>query len=658
MSDDYLTDVFGPGGLFASRFPGYEMREGQVALARMVDQAMRDGRHALLEGPCGSGKSISHAVPAVWHAHHRKKRVVIATANIALQEQLIKKDLPMLASVLPWPFTYALLKGRNNFLCRERHADSEARGELGTLYDADQRQADDILAWARETSTGDVSELPFVPAPAVWSRFAVGSDECLGTGCQYRATCFSERAKTAAQDADIIVTNYHLLCVHLATRRETGEDLVLPAFDLLVLDEAHRLAEIAREYFGFTSSEHAARRLARAAEDFGDRELGQTLRREAKQLFEAIDRVGRSPSYRCRLRTPGFASAGALVAALAALTRLAQQTAMRAAARASGDDDSGEAVDHEKLARIAKARNVRRQAETLAARLQEAVSLSDPGKVYFIETEGKARTKLGAKVIDVASILRAELFDRTASVTLMSATMTTGGTFDFLRKETGVPKNALELVAESPFDFAKQALLILPPGIPDPREPGFVDAVKDTVQQVIDTCGGRTLALFTSYKNLNAVYDGIAGNGHRVLRQGDLPPTELARQFKDDIDSVLLGTESFWTGIDVPGPALTAVVIDKLPFPHPDDPVVDAICARDPRAFSNYLIPRAIILLRQGVGRLIRAQTDIGVVVLLDRRIAEKPYGKRFLRSLPPMMTSRKLDNIARFLEEATHAVK
>src|SRR3990172_8126861 len=231
--NDYLSEVFGDGGLFASRFPGYELREGQVALARMVDEAMRGGRHALGEGPCGTGKSVGYAVPAVWHAHHEKKRVVIATANIALQEQLVRKDLPMLASVLPWPFTFALLKGRNNYVCLDRLAESEARGELRGLFDdGQQRQLDDVLAWAEATKTGDVSELPFIPAPQVWSRFAVGSDECKGDGCPFREECFSERAKAVARGADIIVTNYHILL----TLMRPGAPLVQ-----FVIDAKYRL---------------------------------------------------------------------------------------------------------------------------------------------------------------------------------------------------------------------------------------------------------------------------------------------------------------------------------------------------------------------------------------------------------------------------------
>ena len=326
--NDYLSEVFGDGGLFASRFPGYEMREGQVALARMVDEAMRGGRHALGEGPCGTGKSVAYAVPAVHHAHHEKKRVVIATANIALQEQLVRKDLPMLASVLPWPFTFALLKGRNNYVCLDRMAESEARGELrGLYYDDQQRQVDDVLAWADATKTGDVSELAFIPHAQVWSRFSVGSEECKGDGCPFRDDCYAERAKATAQGADIVVTNYHMLFAHLAVRQATGQDLVLPAFDLLVLDEAHEAAEIAREFFGFTLSEHTFGRLASAAADLGNKQLAGELRQEAQRLFATLADFARSPRYKKRLKAPGFASDAGVQRALGKLVALAKDRA-------------------------------------------------------------------------------------------------------------------------------------------------------------------------------------------------------------------------------------------------------------------------------------------------------------------------------------------
>lgn len=639
---DYIEEIFGSGGLFASRFPGYEMREGQVALARMVDEAMRGGRHALGEGPCGTGKSVAYAVPSIWHAHHDKKRVVIATANIALQEQLVRKDLPMLASALPWPFSFALLKGRNNYLCHDRMAESEARGRLrGLYYDDQQQQVDDVLAWAEATKTGDVSELPFLPQPQVWSRFSVGSEECRGDGCPFRDECFAERAKVAAEGADIVVTNYHMLFAHLAVRDATGQDLVLPSFDLLVLDEAHEAAEIAREFFGFTVSEHALGRLASAAADLGERQLAGELRQEATRLFAALAEYARSPRYKRRLKEPGFVSDAGVQRALGKLV-----TAGGALAEDGANDKKERAA----------ARNLAKNAAALGAHLSEAIAQSDASKVYWLEIDKKGRTRLRSKPIDVSELLRERLFERCPSVSLVSATLTTSGTFDFVRRELGVPEAALEVIAETPFDFESQALLVVPERLPEPRDEDFVDAAASVFQQVVDACDGRTLGLFTSYRNLHAVHERIDGRGHRVLRQGELPRAELTRIFKEDTSSILLGTESFWTGIDIAGEALTGLVIDKLPFPTPDDPVIDAICERDRRAFDNYLVPLAIIALRQGVGRLIRTKTDIGVVVILDKRIAEKGYGKKFLRSLPPMLTTRRIENIARFFEEVAYA--
>jgi ATP-dependent DNA helicase DinG len=643
MSSDYLSEVFGDDGLFAARFPSYEMREGQVALARLVDEAMRCGSHALGEGPCGTGKGLAYGVPAVWHAHHRKKRVVIATANIALQEQLVTKDLPLLRHVLPWPFSFALLKGRNNYLCIDRLRESDARGELSGLYNDEQdREMEQVLRWVELTDTGDVSELPFVPVPQVWSKVSVSSDECKRENCQLFDDCFSEYAKDVAREVDIVVTNYHLLFAHLAVRRETGQDLVLPPFDILVLDEAHEAAKIARDFFGFSVSAHTFKRLAGYAADLHSCKLADRLRRTGKELFDSIARFARSSRYHIRLRSPGFVATGAAVRALQELADLG--------------DDIETGIDREREAR-ATARVASRQARTAAARIQEAVAQSDPDKVYWIDLNGGGRAKLKGKPIDVSELLNRALFEASESVTLVSATLTTSGNFDFVRAELGVPDDALELVADSPFDFETQALLVVPDeGLPEPRDFGFPDAAADFVGQVMDLCDGRALGLFTSYRVLNAVYDQVQGNGHRVLRQGEMPRTELSRIFKEDVRSVLLGTDSFWTGIDVPGEALTGLVIDKLPFPHPDDPVVSAICERDPRAFNNYLVPKAIITLRQGVGRLIRSRQDFGVIVLLDRRIAEKRYGNRFLSSLPRMLTTRRIENIPRFLEEAAHA--
>jgi ATP-dependent DNA helicase DinG len=430
---------------------------------------------------------------------------------------------------------------------------------------------------------------------------------------------------------------------HVAREREGLGRAPCPA---PLLDVAAALAErlavrLVCEHEDEAAPEHTFGRLASAAADLGNKQLAGELRQEAQRLFATLADFARSPRYKKRLKAPGFANDAGIQRALGKLVALA---------KARAEDELADKKER------ATARNLAKNATTAAARLSEGLAQSNPACVYWLDVDNKGRTKLRSKPIDVSELLREELFARCPSVSLVSATLTTSGTFDFVRRELGVPEGALEVVAETPFDFASQALLVVPERLPDPRDADFIDEASRIFQHVVDACDGRTLGLFTSYRNLNAVYERLDGREHRVLRQGELPRAELTRLFKEDVGSILLGTDSFWTGIDVAGEALTGLVIDKLPFPPPDDPVIDAICERDPRAFDNYLVPLAIIALRQGVGRLIRCKTDVGVAVILDKRIAEKGYGKKFLKSLPPMLTTRRVENITRFLEEAAYA--
>jgi ATP-dependent DNA helicase DinG len=655
---DYIDDVFGERGLFAGHFPNYEPRQGQVALARMVDQAMRDGNHLLAEGPCGTGKGVAYGVPATWHACHNKQKVVIVTANIALQEQLIRKDLPMLAEILPWKFSFALLKGRQNYLCIDRLAkEKEARAQRKLTIvgndDPVERLLDPIVTWAAVTTTGDKAELPRVPPMAVWSKVAVGLDDCKGDLCTFNADCFSEQSKRAAASKHVIVTNYHMLFAHLALRQKTGKDIVLPKFDLLVLDEAHEAAAIARDFFGFSLSEKGVTRLATYAIDYAKKDIADDITKCAAEFFADVAAFAKSKSYRRSLSTPGFADATRLNGTLSRLWRFATDRF----------EDTDSSQDDRAEARIAV-----QATETVQARIAETIAQAKPNNVYWIELdEKKTQPKLRSVPLDVSGVLSAELFAKTVSATLTSATLTTNSTFDFIRREVGAPEAGLSIAANTPFDFENQALLVIPDGMPDPsphpRDPRyaaalieFVDAVADTLRRVITMCNGRTLGLFTSYRNLEMVYDRIKDMNHRILRQerdGELARTQLADMFKQDVHSSLLATASFWTGVDVPGEALTALVIDKLPFPSPEDPVVDAIWQRDTNAFYNYLVPKAIIDLRQGVGRLIRSQKDVGVVVICDRRLIQKAYGGLFLKSLPKMRRSRRLDDIAKFLKRS-----
>ncbi len=634
---EYIDTVFGPNGIFARRFQGYAPRRGQIELTRVVDRAIEENAHLMAEAPTGTGKGVAYLVPAIQHAVQHDKRVLVVTGNIALQEQLVGKDLPLLAEVLPWVFTYALLKGRQNYLCPSRLHEQEAEPQLdmpGEPFDADMYQA--ILAWAEITETGDKSELPFEPPARLWRRFSIASEDCKGNECRFREQCFAAKAKARADQAMVVIANYHLLLLHLHLREITGRDLILPPFDIAICDEGHKMADIAREFFGFRVTAGSVRWAGRLLGRMGHIRLATRLETEASAFFDALDAYERSDAYDRRLRVPGVVPHQALRAALVETFRVYQE----------GMDD---VLDSDARAELTRAMA---RAMALVLQLDAAMGLTDEGSVYFLERMPKGGVALASKVVDVSERLRKLFFDATPSVTVTSATLTTGGSFEHAKRELGV-RDARELVVESPFDFERQALLIVPEGLPSPQEPVFADAVADAVARIVDLAEGRTLGLFTSYRNLNAAYERLAGCGYRVLRQGDAPRTQLIEAFRKDVRSVLLGTESFWAGVDVPGESLSCVIIDRLPFPPPDDPVLDAVSERDPDWFQDFSLPRAIIAFKQGFGRLIRSQLDRGVVVVLDERLVTKRYGKKFIRSLPYMLKSRRLAHVRHFLAEA-----
>lgn len=634
--DDYIDTVFGPKGLLARRFPGYAPRPGQVALARAVDAAIRHGEHLMAEAPTGTGKSLAYLVPASYHAAEHGQRVVVATANIALQEQLVAKDLPLLAELLPWRFRFELLKGRQNYLCPSRMHEERAQAAFDALaHPGNARMYRVIADWAASTQTGDVSELPFEPTARLWRQFSTTSEDCKGSDCRFRDQCFALKAKERAEDADVVVTNYHMLFLHLQLRDATGGDLVLPAFEVAICDEGHKAADIAREFFGFRITAGSIRWAGRLLGRIGQGALAERLEALTREFFELLTAYERSDAYHRRLRQETPVPWTALRARLGEVAR-AYQVAL---------DDAPDADARADLKRA------RTRALALAIHLEAAMTLEDEGSVYFLEPSQKGDVALASKSIDVSERLRRLFFDAAHSVTITSATLTTGGGFDYARRELGVPEPR-ELVVESPFDFETQALLIVPEDMPEPSEPDFPDAVAEALAEIIELAGGRTLGLFTSYRNLETAHARLAGCGYRVLRQGELPRTQLIEAFRKDVRSVLLGTESFWAGVDVPGEALSCVVIDRLPFPSPDDPLLDALSERDPAWFRNVSLPRAIIAFKQGFGRLIRARTDRGVVVVLDQRLIAKRYGRLFLRSLPRVLKSRRLEHVRRFLAE------
>jgi ATP-dependent DNA helicase DinG len=658
---DYIDQVFGRTGILAKAFKGYEPREGQVKLARAVESAIVSGSALLAEAPTGTGKSVAYAVPATFHASKNNplrgelpcRRVCIVTANIALQEQLVEKDLPLLQKLLPWEFTFALAKGRGNYLCLDRF-DDYAGDIFGERDPALREQWEQIVHWSVSTEKGDLSELPFEPSAALRSKFTITSDDCTAKKCNRYLDCFAEKARKEFAKADVIVTNYHMLFAHLVVLDATeGTAGVLPPFDLVICDEGHKMADVARDFFGAKVTHGAIRWATRllAGTDKASRskkspipaiapELRDKIRTLSDNFFGALRLYKNGEDYKARLKVKEPVEWEELCKALV----------QAANAYLKASEDSAIAIDRrEELRKTAIRTGVQ------AVAIEHAMKLTSPDVVHYIEEEGE-KVILCSRPVHVAAKLREQLFDAHHSTTVTSATLTTSGaSFDFVACELGC-EEAEELVAPSPFNWQEQATLILPTGICDPNDKRFAEMVAEICEEVVERAHGRTLGLFTSYRILNAVHKHLMqshGSKYTILRHGTAPRSQLIAQFREDISSVLLGTESFWAGVDVPGEALSAVVIDRIPFPTPDDPVLDAIQGRDPSGwFKNYSIPRATIALRQGFGRLIRSTRDRGVVVCCDRRLVDKPYGKTILRSLPPVRVSRDLADVSRVLDE------
>ena len=618
-----MDDLFGRGGRLAAVLPGFEHRAEQAALARAIEAALANDEHLLAEAGTGTGKSLAYLVPALLSG----KRVVVATATKALQGQLLENDVPAAAAAIGRSVECVLLKGRENYLCRRS---LDGLGLLGSSAGAlfrtseDAEQFDALHDWIETTETGDRAELPFEPTTFLWSELAVGADRCLGRRCPARAVCFSETARGRAARAELLIVNHALYLADVAVRATSPEAAFLPEHDAVVFDEAHRLEDAAAAWFGGRVSLPALRRLGRDVERWA-RERGE--RPPARGLAE-VDRLGQAvigpletgPGRR-RIEPADVERVLAAALALgAALGGLAEALA--------GGGEEGDAL----------ARRARRLAADLDACLDDAgelVAWSEPGALAWAP-------------VDVARPLRELLWESGVVSVLVSATLglPAGGEgeesvdFRFVRRQLGLD-GARELAVGSPFDYAEQALAYLPRTLPEPRTPGYYDRVAEEVVELARLSRGRALVLTTSYRSLDALAERIAeALPYPVLRQGAAPRERLLEEFRRDVESVLVATQTFWQGIDVPGEALSLLVIEKLPFAPPDDPLVQARCERIAADggdwFGEYALPRAILQLRQGFGRLIRTRADRGVVALLDPRVRTRAYGRHFLAALPP----------------------
>jgi ATP-dependent DNA helicase DinG len=622
---DYIEKVFAADGLLSQKIEGYEVRQGQIDMAEAAHDAFQSRSHLMAEGPTGTGKTFALAVPATKWAADTKQRVLFVTGNIALQEQYIRRDLPFLKTVLPWEFKAALVKGKSNFLCVDAVAKIRAGNIPKGMVDNELGdQLDTILEWEDEgncdAAGGDKSALTWTPDPRVWASVSVGSEDCKSGKCEMREHCFADRHKIRAAAANVLVANYHLLYADINLRSETGGKVsVLPEYELVIMDEGHKAADIARDFFGISVSKY---RISRAVMPLHKIKAGLTAdsaNAAAATLFMSVANYFGSSRYQDKLDEDHFVNAEPL------LNWLHQAEGMFSRA------EKNLAVPDRKEAQRLNVKRVKR----LRKDLTDVMTLSDPDTVYYLEKRGKS-VAMRSKLATPRTVLKPKLFNY-HPVTVMSATMTTNGSFKYIARDLGVP-SADEVVAESPFDYSKQAILITP-SMPDPRSPGFYNAVAARFLEIVERMGGKTLGLFTSYKSLKIVQEALEKSdlGYNVLVQGTKPRTLLVDEFRANVSSVLLGTDSFWQGVDVKGESLSCVVIDRLPFATPNDPVMARIREENPNWFFEHCIPQSIIKLKQAVGRLIRSTDDRGAVVILDSRLTTKGYGKKLIRALPPM---------------------
>ncbi len=653
--DASLYQFFAPGGVLSRTHPAYEFRRGQLQMAQAVEQALEEKRHLIVEAGTGTGKTLAYLMPVIRSG----KRVIISTGTKNLQEQLFYKDVPFLEQALFGEaasgsrLSVCYMKGRNNYLCRKKLYDLTDQPVLSGLEEIEQYRA--LAAWEKTTQTGDRAELAELPETSMlWHKLDARSEACIGQKCSQWERCFITEMHRRAMESDIIIVNHHLFFADLAIKlqAEGAPDAgILPEAAAVIFDEAHELEDVAGNYFGISVSNLRVDDLARDVEGSlqHNRMMSASLSgaigslRERSQLFFSLLPAGDGRFAFDSRREFLEENGEEFVALNQAITRLAGEL--------EGLPQKPEEVF-----------NFVRRAQEIQVQLKFAMESEEPNTVFWIERRGgrgranspqrsrePEKTKEGfqgrqnvflqATPIDVGPILRESLWSKLECAVLTSATLAVGGGFDYIRQRLGM-EHARESVLPSHFDYQSQALFYVPPDLPDPRTPQFVAKAAERIRQLLEITRGRAFVLFTSYAQMNEIHQRLLGVlEFPVLRQGDAPKSALLEEFRLTPNAVLFATSSFWQGVDVQGEQLSCVIIDRLPFAVPSDPVVaarvKAIDAEGGNAFFQYQVPAAVITLKQGFGRLIRSLHDRGLLCLLDNRILKKQYGRVFVESLP-----------------------
>lgn len=636
------AELLGPDGPIARALAGYEHRDGQLAMAEAVQTTLEREGVLLVEAGTGVGKTLAYLVPALLSG----KKVIVSTGTRNLQDQIMKKDLPWLRTHLD-PADYAddpgravCLKGLSNYVCLRRLA--AHRLTVPSSEGEASRRLAVLDHWVERTSDGDRAELRELDEDApIWAEVTSSTDTRIGPRCDHYEDCFVTRARRRAEAADLVVVNHHLFFADLALRCGRGVG-VLPDYDVVIFDEAHQIEDIATQFFSAQLSSGQITRLAKDAVRATSRmrtapiaaRLADTLQHKSRAFFEYVPRAASG----VRVDLPDNLLRGQLEAPLFDL-----DTSLEAlAAHISNQDDANEGAEQ-------VARRVVAQRNALAQILEGERG----GRICYAQASNRS-VKVASSPVHVGSLLREELFAPTPTVILTSATLTTGGNFSFIESRLGLDFEVEKLSVPSSFDYPEQAGIYTPPKMPDPRSSEYLDRAQHEVTQLVRASGGGAFILSTSRRVMNDLHarcrEALPG---LVLLQGDAPKAALLERFRAAGDATLFATTSFWEGVDVPGHALRLVVIDKLPFAVPTDPLISARCNKLEQegvsSFMKYLVPQAALALEQGFGRLIRTNADRGVVAILDSRLVTKGYGKSFLKSLPPARRLADLDGVRAF---------
>jgi len=649
-----LHAFFAPGGLLSQAHPNYEFRRGQLNMADAVEKALQERRHLIVEAGTGTGKTLAYLLPVIRSG----KRVIISTGTKNLQEQLFFKDIPFLEAHLG-PLRVCYMKGRNNYLCRQKLYDLTDQPVLTGLQEIEQYRQ--IAEWEKETETGDKVELKELPDNAqLWQKLDARGERCTGQKCSQWDRCFITEMHRRAMESDIIIVNHHLFFADLALRQTGAPDAgILPEFAAVVFDEAHELEDVASSYFGVSVSNLRFEELAR--------DIETTLQQKQSMspgLLQALARVREKSRFFFGILPSGE---GRLSFSNREEFLIKNGDDYDALMQSLGRVFSELEILPKKPDEVFSFARRTQELQTQVAFIMES---EDKNTVFWIEQRGEGRRGRGAQShvilqatpIDVSQILKQTLFEKVDTVVLTSATLAVSGAsqngnFEYIRQRVGLD-HARELVVPSHFDYGKQAMLYVPPDMPDPRSSIFANRAAEKIRRLLAITQGRAFCLFTSYAQMNDMYERLLGElQFPMLLQGSAPKTALLEEFRLTPNAVLFATSSFWQGVDVQGEQLSCVIIDRLPFAVPNDPVVAsrirAINSSGGNAFFDYQVPSAVISLKQGFGRLIRSVKDRGVLALLDNRVVKQRYGRVFLESLPGYRKTNDLADVETFFNEA-----